>query len=121
MYKKGSSSAHKEKVLIIMNNDHADEVRKEIERCNELRGKTSPAEARVNGAIVTALQMIYNKPDGWYDTELREKLARSIVPRLSRVDTVEAMKAVYAVVKPCEEDKIRELRDRRRKKISSES
>lgn len=116
-----SRTKHSETVLLIMNNDHAARVRNAIQE-HELRSKTSPSEARVNGAIITALQMIYNKPDGWYDAELRAKLARSIDPRLNRKEFVEAMTAVYAVVPLRQEDpKIQLLRVNRRQKLEKKS
>jgi len=118
MVQGGSPSAHSEKVLIIMSNAHAAEVRTAIDdHIQEAGSAASASEARIHRAIVTALQTVYNRPDGWYDAELRAELARKVRPQLSRTESARVMQGVYAVIPLREETTaIKNKRQTRREK-----
>ncbi len=92
--------AQREPVLIILDEKHARRVGESAvmysERC--ARGRLSPTERRVTEAIVTALKVIFERPEGWYDAEFRVALTKMILPRLSRKELNEVMEFVYEVV-----------------------
>jgi hypothetical protein len=96
----------RERILIIMNRVHANRVYEAAHDYN-LKSQQKPAtstESRVNAATVVALRMIFNRPQGWYDTSLRESLkkeAQTVVsPRLSHEELQKVMDNVYALIPP---------------------
>ena len=110
---------HGDKVLIILDAQHAGAVRLAAkEYLDKAFGDVSSREARVFGSIARTLHLIHNKPDGWYHAELQVEVARLVQPRLDRDELAEVMEAVGKIVKPCKEDiKIKRLREHRRTKM----
>jgi hypothetical protein len=113
-------SAPARRVWIIMNNEHANRVREEIYKFNALANTSDPYRRRRNSSIVTALQLIYNQPDGFYEDDLRSQLLIQVMPQLSAVELAELLQKVRTIVPLREEsDAIRRIREERRERIWS--
>lgn len=112
-----SPKVQRERVLIILDMSHAERVRDAAVEYREksMKPRTTPTEARLAMAVAMALQAIFKRPDGWYDTEFRMALLKLVTPRLSREELDRVMEAVYAVIPRREEtDNILRLRHERR-------
>ena len=108
----------RERVLIIMDEPQAKKVAESIVQHSAVSQKkvdTRPTEARIARATVSALQMIFKRPEGWYDAELRASLSKLIRPRLTLDELNRVMESVYVAVPRLEENpRIEQLRLRRR-------
>lgn len=112
-----SAKPQRERILIIMGMAHAERVRDAAVEYHEKSSKSrqTPTEARLAMAVAMALQAIFNRPDGWHDTEFRVALMKLVTPRLSREELNRVMEAVYEVVPRREETpNILRLRQERR-------
>lgn len=120
-----TNKPQRERVLIIIDLRHAERVRDAALDYKELAEKTGtlPTESRIAAATARALQAIFQRSDGWHDTEFRVALSKMILPRLSRDELNRIMNNVYEVVPRREEtDNIARLRQERRDaKLASKS
>lgn len=88
-----------------MDREHAKRVYEAAAEFHELSTSraANPTDVRIAGAVVVALRTVFNRPQGWYVTELREALKKRVTPRLTHDELLTVMDEVYALI-PARED-----------------